>query len=45
MSNLEMYAEQCAQERLNRQLTSDVLLLAEFEDDEDIEEILKAVKS
>ena len=37
MTNLEQYADQCAAERLARQITKDILELEEFEDDmEDI---------
>lgn len=40
-STLEMYADECAQERLTRQMTDDYLSYAEFEEFEDVEEILK----
>lgn len=44
MTTLEQYADQCAAERLARQITNDILLLAEF-DDEELEDILKEVQS
>lgn len=44
MNPIEQYAEQCAADRLARQITDDVLSFAEFDEDE-LEEVLKAVQS
>lgn len=44
MTTIEQYADQCAAERLRKQMTEDYLCFADAEEDE-LEEILKVLQS
>lgn len=46
MTNLEQYADQCATDRIRKQIDSDYLTFMEIlESDEELQEILKMVRS